>query len=84
MRRVQSPDRRAGFLKGQGAMIPRAEHIPLSPCGRGVRGEGSARQRLGAERVPRDPSSVGFADTFSRKGRRNSAPLAPSAQTGTS
>ena len=53
-----------------------AVSVPLSPCGSGVRGEGSARERLVARRaLRRDPSSVGFADTFSRKGRRGDVRL---------
>jgi hypothetical protein len=61
------------------------ERVPLSPCGRGARGEGSARQRLARRAYRRDPSCqgecgafvrVGFADTFSRKGRGGSARFA--------
>ncbi len=41
--------------------------IPLSPCGRGVGGEGFGAT---APLAARDLSSVAFGDTFSRKGRR--------------
>jgi len=38
--------------------------LPSPLAGEGSGGEGSARERLG----PSDPSSVGFADTFSARG----------------
>jgi hypothetical protein len=37
------------------AMVKRRHAIPLSPCGRGVRGEGSARKRLVAARLTARP-----------------------------
>src|SRR5271163_2411222 len=53
------------------------EATPLSPCGRGVGGEGSARKRLGVRQAASTPHPA-LRATFSRKGRRESprSPLA--------
>ena len=55
--------------------------IPSPPAGEGGPGEGRGRMRgraglaEKAAEPPVIPSSVGCADTFSRKGRRKPAPL---------